>query len=174
MSQERGRGAGRPLAWLALGLGILLAGILFPMDWPGQVFPAYRAAYAYVFSPVWMHLLMHTLLFAGLAFGLSGLARFIQERRGQDAAEAGRTALAVLAGVLLVGVLQELFQGLSRGTLGWAVLPDSLFDLVVDLVGGLLGLGVYAAWSTWHAAGRRLALQPAGEGEAHENRAGGG
>ena len=115
-----------------LFLLIWLLGILFPMAWLGGFSAGYRRVFNTIFSPEWMHWLMHAALYAGLAillvvvFGLSVNRRSVQ---------------LVLGIVLLVGLLQEgmqLFSGVQ--IVSW----NSLFDLGVDLVGAGIGLGVIA------------------------------
>ena len=102
-----------------------LAGILFPMGWLRSYWPEYRAGFDAIFGPEWMHIFSHLVLFAGL--GALLVLVFPQ---------VGKRPLLTGALILLVGVLQESFQALSAGNL----LPNAVFDLGVDLAGGLVGL----------------------------------
>jgi len=113
-----------------LVLLLWLLGILFPMAWLGRFSPAYRRAFEAIFAPEWMHWIMHALLFGGLVALFVIVLRLNLDRK---------TALIALALVFGVGFLQEVFQALSQGSFS---LAGSVFDLGVDLVGGLLGLGV--------------------------------
>lgn len=112
-----------------LFLTVWLALILFPVSWLRLIWPEFRAPFDAVFAPEWMHILSHLALFAGLGALLVGVFRW----------HPGRWLLAVTV-LLLVGLLQETLQALSSGNL----LRYALFDLGVDLAGGLAGLG--AAW----------------------------
>ena len=113
-----------------LVLLLWLLGILFPMAWLGRFSPAYRRAFEAIFAPEWMHWFTHALLFGGLVALFVIVLRLNLDRK---------TALIALALVFGVGFLQEVFQALSQGSFS---LAGSVFDLGVDLVGGLLGLGV--------------------------------
>jgi hypothetical protein len=70
---------------------------------------------------------MHTVLFAGLAIILVIAFRFPLNRR---------TMASVLGMVLAVGPLQEGFQALSAGHVA---IGPAVFDLGVDLTGGMIG-----------------------------------
>jgi hypothetical protein len=100
------------------------------MAWLGRFSQGFRQAFDAVFSPLWVHLLMHAGLFAVLAVLLTfQLHRFSGPNRRM-------LVLLVLGVVLGVGLLQEGFQSFSNGVL----LPGAAaFDLGVDLAGGLLG-----------------------------------
>jgi len=125
-----------------LVLAFWIFGILFPMGWFIRVSPLGYRLFNDLFSPQWMHIFMHSLLFAVLGVLL------MQRLSGTLARRVGLT----LAFVLCAAILQEGFQLLSRQ----AVLhPDNLFDIGVDMLGGLLGvLAVLAS--------RRLAEKWAG------------
>ncbi|MDE0143457.1 MAG: hypothetical protein OXI80_12945 [Caldilineaceae bacterium] len=103
-------------------------GILTPVAWLVRPSPAVYRLFNTLFSPAWMHIFMHSLLFAVLGVLL------MQRLPGTLARRVGLT----LAYVLCAAILQEGFQLLSRQ----AVLhPDNLFDIGVDMLGGLLGVG---------------------------------
>jgi hypothetical protein len=89
-----------------------------------------------IFAPEWMHWFTHALLFGGLAALFVIVLRINLDRK---------TTWIGLALVLGVGFFQEIFQALSRGSFS---LAGSVFDLGVDLVGGLLGLGVVYVFRT--------------------------
>ena len=102
-------------------------GILTPMAWLVRPSPMAFRLFNTLFSPAWMHIVMHILLFAVLGLLL------MQRLHGTLARRIGFT----LALVLAAAILQEGFQLLSRQ----AVLhPDNLFDIGVDMLGGVLGL----------------------------------
>lgn len=103
-------------------------GILTPITWLVRPSPAAYRLFNTLFSPPWMHIFMHSLLFAVLGVLL------MQRLSGTLARRVGLT----LSFALCAAILQEGFQLLSRQ----AVLhPDNLFDIGVDMLGGLLGIG---------------------------------
>ena len=102
-------------------------GILMPVAWLVRPSPVAYRVFNTLFSPVWMHILMHSLLFAVLG------ALLMQRLSGTLARRAGLT----LALVLVAALLQEGFQLLSRQSV---LHPDNLFDITVDMLGGLLGV----------------------------------
>jgi hypothetical protein len=107
------------LAWLA--------GILFPMAWVAGFWPAYRRAFDAIFSPEWVHVVMHALLFACLAALLLQVL-FIQIDL--------KSLILVLLMGLAIGIFQEGFQALSLKS---GSLRAALFDLGIDLTGSLAG-----------------------------------
>ena len=106
------------------------------MAWLGRFSPAYQRAFDAIFAPEWMHWFMHALLFGGLAALFVIVLHLNLDRK---------TAWIALALALGVGFFQETFQALSQGSFS---LAGSVFDLGVDLVGGLLGLGVVYVFRT--------------------------
>ena len=118
-----------------LVLLLWLLGILFPMAWLGRFSPAYRRTFEAIFAPEWMHWFTHALLFGGLAALFVLVLRLNPDRK---------TTWMVIALTLSAGVLQESFQAFSQGSFS---LSGSVFDLGVDLVGGLLGLLIYSTSS---------------------------
>jgi hypothetical protein len=122
-------------------LVLWLLGILFPMAWLGNFSTSYRRVFNAIFTPEWMHWLMHAALYAGLVILLVGGFRLPLDRR---------TVLFVLAVVLLVGLIQEGMQLFSAVQIvSW----NSLFDLGVDLIGAGIGLGL--VWGIRKASGLR-------------------
>lgn len=109
--------------------------MLFPLAWLGRFSPAYQRIFDALFTPDWVHVVMHLLLFVGLIILLALVFRPVLN---------SRRALALLCVVLLAGLFQELFQAWSSGVF---YLPGVLFDLGVDLSGGLIGLAlVFWIW----------------------------
>ena len=102
-------------------------GILMPVAWLVRPSPVAYRIFNTLFSPAWMHILMHSLLFAVLG------ALLMQSLSGTLARRVGLT----LALVLVAAILQEGFQLLSRQSV---LHPDNLFDISVDMLGGLLGV----------------------------------
>ncbi len=115
-----------------LFLILWILGILMPMAWLVRPSPMAYRLFNTLFSPAWMHIVMHTLLFAVLG------ALLIQRLSGTFARRIGFT----LALVLGAAILQEGFQLLSRQSV---LHPDNLFDIGVDMLGGLLGAMVALA-----------------------------
>lgn len=107
---------------------IWILGILFPMAFLGRVWPAFGRLFDALFAPNWVHVLMHGLLYAVLAFLLVGWISPVTLTNG----------LKLIGLVLLVGLLHESLQLLSAGV--WPGWEPELFDLGVDLAGALLGL----------------------------------
>jgi hypothetical protein len=135
--------------WLLLAW---LVGMLFPLAVLGQVWPAFRQFFDAAFGSDWVHIFLHALLFGGLVvllWGTLGL-RF-----------SARAVLLTLGVVLAAAALQEGFQGLSKGLFS---LSGSLFDLWVDLFGGLLGLA-----ATWLARRVRVVFWDRVERNANLN-----
>ncbi|MDE0633232.1 MAG: hypothetical protein OXH73_17135 [Caldilineaceae bacterium] len=102
-------------------------GILTPITWLVRPSPAAYRLFNTLFSPPWMHIFMHSLLFAVLG------ALLTQRLSGTLARRVGLT----LALVLGAAILQEGIQLLSRQSVLHA---DNLFDIAVDMLGGLLGV----------------------------------
>jgi Na+-transporting NADH:ubiquinone oxidoreductase subunit NqrD len=94
----------------------------------GRNSPVYRRVIDPNMAPEWLHVLVHIMLYAGLVLLFLGAFRFPSYKK----------ALPVVIGmVLIVGVVQEVTQSLSMGTIP---LRGIMFDLGVDLTGGVLGL----------------------------------
>ena len=108
-----------------------LLAMLFPLDWLRSYSPAYRSAFDAAFGAEWVHVTMHLALFAGLAI----LILLILKRRLDRS-----LVVLILAAVLVVGVLQEGLQIAARGDWWGGVLPSSLFDLGIDLLGATVGI----------------------------------
>lgn len=126
-----------------LFLILWILGILMPMAWLVRPSPMAYRLFNTLFSPAWMHIVMHTLLFAVLG------ALLVQRLSGTLARRIGFT----LALVLGAAILQEGFQLLSRQSV---LHPDNLFDIGVDMLGGLLGAMV--ALGARKIAARRVRL----------------
>jgi len=113
-----------------IGLFLWLLGILFPLGWLRSYSGAYRRAFDALFGAEWLHILMHLALYAGLVILVLRVARRPADRK---------TFILVLVLTLGVGAIQEGLQIFSRGEWWLAVLPASLFDLGIDLLGTTLG-----------------------------------
>ncbi|MCS7010705.1 MAG: VanZ family protein [Anaerolineales bacterium] len=108
-----------------------LLGILFPMAFLANHWPAFGRVFHAVFAPNWRHILMHLLLYAVLAFLLSVWLR----------PRTIRSCLLLAFLVLVVGLLHETFQLLAQQK--WPGWQAEAFDLTIDLAGAILG------WLTW-------------------------
>jgi VanZ family protein len=102
--------------------------IIFPVAALGRFSLPFRKAFDTIFAPTWMHVLMHAWLFAGL--GMILMLTF-------HLPLSPRTGAVTLGVALGVGLLQEGFQSFSQGFFS---LGGTIFDLGVDLAGGLAGL----------------------------------
>ena len=116
------------LKFLFWGLVVLIA-----LAGLGRNSPAFHRVFDATLAPEWIHVLVHIMLYAGLVLLFLGAFRFLSYKKALP---------AVFIMVLIVGIMQEATQSLSRGTIP---LRGTLFDLGVDLVGGLLGL-VISYW----------------------------
>lgn len=116
-----------------------LIGILLPMAFLGQRWPAFGALFDRLFAPAWMHILMHGLLYAVLTLLLAAWIAPLTRRK----------IVTLLAAILLIGCLHEALQLLTLG--GWPGLTPELFDLAVDLTGALLGLAIWKLWRGKHS-----------------------
>lgn len=117
-------------------------GILMPVAWLLRASPVAYRIFNTLFSPAWMHILMHSLLFAVLG------ALLMQRLSGTPARRVGLTLTLVLA----AAILQEGFQLLSRQSI---LHPDNLFDIGVDMLGGLLGVLAVLVFKTFAAKRER-------------------
>jgi hypothetical protein len=119
----------RPSPRTVLLLTLLwLLGILFPMAFLGRFWPGFGRFFNAAFAPVWMHILMHGLLYAVLGFLLAQW----------KPPASPRLAPGVLGLSLLVGILHETVQIIAAGA--WPGWTAELLDLSVDLAGACLGL----------------------------------
>ena len=109
-------------------------GILFPMAFLGRSWPAFGRVFDLLFAPDWVHVVMHAFLYLVLGILLATWRR-----------PAGVPAfLLQVVLVLLVGVFHEALQCLTAGR--WPGWGPELFDLGIDLSGGVLGIGLGIFW----------------------------
>jgi hypothetical protein len=115
---------------------IWVIGIIFPVAWLGYFPPFFHEVFSEIFSPEWLHWVMHAILYAGLA----ALVMFnLHTQPGW------KTFWRVILVTLSVGFLQEGFQLLS----GVETLKlNILLDLGIDCAGTLFGYGLFTriAW----------------------------
>jgi len=110
--------------------------IIFPMAWLGRFSPRYQGFFNKLFSPEWIHWVMHAAIYAGLTL----LVMF-----AFDLAPSRGTLGIIFSVVLITGIVQEslqLFSGVQ--VLRW----NTFLDLIVDSVGALLGYGLGWGWRT--------------------------
>ena len=117
-------------------------GILFPLAWLGRFSQTYHQVFNQIFEPEWMHIAMHTLLYAGLSL-LIVFAFGLQCNR--------RSFLRIILIIIIVGIFQEGIQFISQGSLilSHHALRIALFDLIVDIIGGVIGFMI-AAGLQWN------------------------
>jgi hypothetical protein len=114
--------------------------ILFPIALLGSLWHPFGRLFDIVFSPNWIHIAMHTFLYAVLAFMLAQWIKPVSLK----------AVMSILALAIVIGCLQEGLQGLAPGHgFSWSA---SAFDLFVDSVGTTIGL----------ILARRLSLRRAG------------
>jgi hypothetical protein len=116
---------------LRLAVLLWITGILFPLAWFSRMDPAAKSLFNSAFASGWTHVVMHAMLYAVLASGLSTILP----------SGPRRMPWRILAILLLVGLTQEALQFLPYHSLPNL---DSAFDLLVDLSGGALGLIIYS------------------------------
>ncbi len=116
-------------------LFLWVAGILLPMACLALFSPISARIFGFLFGPLWVHVLMHALLFAVLGW----LACEVLKRVGRVVSHVGLPA-ALLA-VVVVALLQEGIQS-SYKARPWGA--DEVLDVGVDIVAGTLG-----AMLTW-------------------------
>jgi hypothetical protein len=104
--------------------------MLFPTAWLARQTRVTGFWFDYL-TPEWVHIVAHTVIFAGLAVMVLSLFR-----RSHWLIYAGTLLLA-----LFVGILQESIQLAAAGLLPG---PDELFDIGVDLTGALCGMSLVA------------------------------
>ena len=109
-------------------LFLFVLAMVFPMNWLREESAFLRAYFDRWFAPEWMHVIGHLALFGVLVFLVL---------RTFDLPLDLNTLFVLLAIILMVGLTQEFLQLPTKGrAFGW---PE-VFDLVVDFVGGMLGL----------------------------------
>jgi len=114
----------RRRAWLIFWI----VAIIFPTAALGRFSPQFRQAFNTIFAPVWMHTLMHAVLYAGLCTLLVLSFRLPLSVH---------TMVLTLSVVFGVGLLQEGFQAFNQGSYS---IVGSIEDLAVDLAGGVVAL----------------------------------
>jgi hypothetical protein len=80
-----------------------IIGILFPMAFLGTIWPAFGHLFNTVFAPDWMHVIMHTFLYAVLGILLTHRIKSFSIR----------SALIIMGLALLVGCFHEGLQILT-------------------------------------------------------------
>ena len=117
--------------WKRIAILILwLVGMIFPVNWLRHVSPTFRQHYDPLVPLEWVHIVMHTLLFAVFVVLLIYVFQPPLNRR---------TALTVLGTLLVVGIFQEILQlRVKARPFMWY----EVYDLAVDLAAGVLGLGI--------------------------------
>lgn len=113
-------------------LFVWLAAILFPLAAMRDVSFWWMSTIDLLFAGELRHIVFHIFLFGGLVLLLFALFELPWCRRGWLIA-----GLAVLA----VGALQEIIQALTGASA--ATWSGALFDLVIDLGGGVIGVGIW-------------------------------
>lgn len=116
-------------------LAILLVGMIAPIGWLAERSLNIGHVFNWIFRAEWMHNFTHSVLYMLLTLAYACC----------DALAHVSVRLAWLGGlILLVGLLHEGMQLLTRGR---AFGGPELFDLVVDLFGGLVGWLIFR----WHS-----------------------
>ena len=111
---------------------LLLALVLFPFGWLGEQIPGFGLFLGWLFASAREHAIGHTLLF--LLLGLAALFTF---------PGLARRPWHYLGLMLLVAIFQEGFQLLYKAR---PLVFDDFRDLVTDMIGSLLALGLIRVW----------------------------
>ena len=121
------------IAFRIIVLTCWILGILAPLYTFSRVYPSSRTAFDRVFQTQSSHVLMHTFLYAVLAYLVASV--FFR-----SVSSAKQLFIFVVITAALVAVLQEVIQMKSEDIgLGF----DEIFDFFVDLSGALIGTGLY-------------------------------
>lgn len=114
-----------------LFLVLWLVGMIFPLNLVWELSYHVRRVFDALISSELSHVIGHLILFSGLVFLLMYIFELAPTRR---------SALILTAVVLAVGLLQEYFQlQVKHRPFG----PPEIFDLGVDLIGGMIGWMLY-------------------------------
>ena len=127
---------------LRLAVALWIIGILFPLAWFSRMNPAASSLFKTTFNSSWTHIAMHSMLYLVLVMGLALIWRDRQQIHWK-----------ILWVVLLVGITQEVLQVIPYGTLPTL---DAAFDILVDLMGGTIGLLLYAWIQRYRKVMRQL------------------
>lgn len=108
-----------------------LVGMLLPLNWLSMKFSLVRQYFDPVLAPEWIHILAHMFLFGVLAVMIVRVFNLPFNIQ---------TAMLLGSMILITGGLQEVLQLQVKGRpFG---MPE-VFDLYVDIIGGLLGWLVF-------------------------------
>ena len=123
-----------------LPLLLWITGTIFPLNWLRQESALIRRHFDSIFSPERVHIIGHLLIFSTLA------VLFLRTNRWP----LNRNAVIWLLGLILMsGGLQELLQLPTKGR---ALGAPEIFDLCVDMVGGILGLFFFLIYKwVWYS-----------------------
>lgn len=113
---------------LVLSLWLLI--LVFPYTGLTKVWPAVRPLSDKLQPIEWLHILAHLVLFTSTVILLDYIFRVKINIT---------SSFYIIVFILAVGIIQEALQLLVKGRL--PNLSDG-FDLTVDLIGGILGLGI--------------------------------
>ena len=130
-------------------LVIILLGIIFPIHWIDHFSSTNEKVIGAIFGPEWIKIVIHFASYAGLGALLVIVARLPPRW----------SSVPIISGSILgIGILQELFQWLTRDEYITAItaLQRSAFDLGIDLLGGLLGAAGIFWFSRKSGQGRLL------------------
>ena len=117
--------------WRIVILILWSIGILFPFYFVRKFSYLYKQGFDWAFKSNVIHILMHIFLYAILAWLISLV--FSDERKQIS-------PIKVILIVLGVSVLQEMIQLVSiKCPVGW----DDIFDIFVDISGGLIGVFLF-------------------------------
>ncbi|MBI5877972.1 MAG: hypothetical protein HZB53_09990 [Chloroflexi bacterium] len=111
-----------------LVLAFWVVAALFPFGWPTVFSTGYARAFNSVFDYEIAHIVMHALIFAGLAVLLA---------RVLGGGASPRQLLLIAVAVTLVALAQEAAQLSYKGH-GWTAAET--FDIATDWAGGLAGI----------------------------------
>ena len=121
-----------PTTMRLVPLLVLLALVLFPFGWLGELWPAFGRGLDQVFSTDGRHAVGHASLFCLLGLAVLVVLPHLHAR-----------PVRYLSMLLLVGVGQELFQMLYKGRL---LLFDDGRDLLTDLAGIVVAFAFVWCW----------------------------
>ncbi len=126
----------KPLSWFdmkriaAFALAVLLMGILFPFASITHLSESYARIFGFLFHTTVSHIVMHAVLFSALSACVLAI---------QNGKPPMKRLPWALGAVIAAGVVQELIQAASIHSLR---VKDSLLDLAVDILAGLIPVGI--------------------------------
>jgi len=111
-------------------------GILFPMAWFSEQISSISVLFNGFFSQQWVHIVMHTSLYAILMVFLCFLGNQMYKK----------DVYIVWIFIGVIALAQEMLQIILAGR---GFTEHEIFDLGIDLSGAVFGFAIYWGWRNW-------------------------